>query len=522
MQSSYNPIPAYLTLSQLGRLIKANLNELFHPGVWVVGEISRISVKTGHWYLELVEKEPGQNLPGASINAVIWRSQAERILTTLGFQLKAGLKILCYVRLDFYAPYGRISAHIQKINREFFLGELALAKEKNFLALKKMGCLGRNNAISCPQIPLRIGLIASNSSEGYKDFIGELEKSRFPFRVKFYDALMQGLKCPESIIRGLKLLSVHEDDPPDLIFIVRGGGSKVDLAPFNDLQMNKAISFCPVPVICGVGHEGDHHLADDFSSHSFKTPTAAAAFLVETVSIIKVELDSYQKELSQPFFSRYHLLFNDIRQKNNRLRDYAKLIRVKGEEIAFWQKIWHEKDWQEKLKNKYFEKLERIVASLENQTITNISRKGLRLNGYYQTWSRIFPRRREQFRSGLGYFKSHIFNRAVFSILLKQKAGKLCNNFKDLSTLVGNNIKIRGKTLQWIKNSIKNVWPKRILKRGFTLIKQEGNYVKSKKIFNSAKEFDIHFHDGPIRVPARTHKCFTEDRGDVNDAERKK
>jgi len=66
----------------------------------------------------------------------------------------------------------------------------------------------------------------------------------------------------------------------DVIMLIRGGGSRTDLACFDAEEIAFAIAQCGLPVFTGIGHEIDRSIADEVAYAAFKTPTACAAALV--------------------------------------------------------------------------------------------------------------------------------------------------------------------------------------------------------------------------------------------------
>jgi exodeoxyribonuclease VII large subunit len=127
---------------------------------------------------------------------------------------------------------------------------------------------------------LRIGLVTSGGSAAYRDFVHELERTGYAFRVAHCDVRVQGAAASRRLVWALRRLAQEE---LDVIVVVRGGGARSDLAPFDTEIVARAITEMPVPVLTGIGHETDRTIADDVAHTSVKTPTAAAALLVELV-----------------------------------------------------------------------------------------------------------------------------------------------------------------------------------------------------------------------------------------------
>ena len=131
-----------------------------------------------------------------------------------------------------------------------------------------------------PEVPLRIGLVASPGSEGYNDFVGQLRASDLAFSVVLFRANVQGAGAPASIARALGRC-VGSDC--DLAVLVRGGGSRGDLAAFDAEPVARAIATLPMPLWTGIGHTGDQSVADIVANRAFVTPTACGQELVHRV-----------------------------------------------------------------------------------------------------------------------------------------------------------------------------------------------------------------------------------------------
>ena len=128
-----------------------------------------------------------------------------------------------------------------------------------------------------PLVPLRVGLATSDGSAAEADFLDELRRSGFAFRVLRADTRVQGSDAPRSIASAIRMLATHR---LDVLALVRGGGARTDLAAFDDEAVARAIAACPVPVVTGIGHEVDTSVADEVAHTAAKTPTACAQLLV--------------------------------------------------------------------------------------------------------------------------------------------------------------------------------------------------------------------------------------------------
>ena len=134
--------------------------------------------------------------------------------------------------------------------------------------------------LALPELPYRLAVITSKTAAGYGDFRRHLLENEegYAFRLDLYEALMQGEQAPASIISAI--LEVQEQ-PYDALLILRGGGSDLDLACFDDPDLAVAIATCPIPVVTAIGHDRDVHIADLVAHTSLKTPTALADLFLD-------------------------------------------------------------------------------------------------------------------------------------------------------------------------------------------------------------------------------------------------
>jgi exodeoxyribonuclease VII large subunit len=136
-------------------------------------------------------------------------------------------------------------------------------------------------------VPLRVGLITSVGSAAYADFMDELARSGYAWRIGVFDARVQGVDAASDVTRGLTTLS---RSGVDVVAVIRGGGAQTDLAVFDSEAIAVAIANCEVPVLTGIGHEIDVSVAD-LVARSFKTPTACAAGLVALIADFAGKID---------------------------------------------------------------------------------------------------------------------------------------------------------------------------------------------------------------------------------------
>jgi exodeoxyribonuclease VII large subunit len=252
-----------------------------YTSIWVSGEVQRLRPsRRGHHYFELIEKGGGDEVL-AKLEAVAWRRDFERIRHSLaadGQELAEGHGIRCRCDLDFYPPFGRLQLVVREVDPTFSLGLLARRRRETLAALEAAGLLELNKDLTLPTLPLDVVLVTSADSAAYHDFVSTLGESGYGFRVLLVHATVQGQAAEGEIASALAAVSGLA---ADCVVLIRGGGSRTDLAVFDSRRVAEAVARCPLPVITGLGHQTDQSIADLVAHTALKTPTKAAERLIE-------------------------------------------------------------------------------------------------------------------------------------------------------------------------------------------------------------------------------------------------
>ncbi len=272
----------YIDLLELQTSIKESIADAFPGKYWVKAEIASWSPRNnGHCYLSLTQSRGGKSV--AEARAVIWKWNYPTLKALFeeqtGQSLQAGITVLVRVQVNFSELYG-ISLYIDDIDTSFTLGQQALERKRNIERLQKDGYMDLQKELALPDLPYRLAVITSHTAAGYQDFRNHLlhNPEDYAFQLDLYEALMQGEQAPASIMAALEEAA---GEGYDAILILRGGGSELDLACFDDYELAIAIATCPVPVITAIGHDKDVHIADMVAHNSVKTPTALADLFLE-------------------------------------------------------------------------------------------------------------------------------------------------------------------------------------------------------------------------------------------------
>ncbi len=289
-------------LSDLQDAIREVLQNNFERPRWVIAEISDIKENfSGHCYLDLVEKDEHSDNLLARARATIWAGSYRMLKpyfeTATGFELAAGIKVMVSATVEYHPVYG-LSLNIKDIDPSYTLGDVERKRQEIISRLEKEGVLQMNKGTSLPEVPQKIAVISSRTAAGYEDFLEQLNNNSYGylFYPVLYPAAMQGEKAEGSIIHALERIFEHEDFF-DLVVIIRGGGSKSDLACFDSYDLAFHVSQFPIPVITGIGHEQDDTITDMVAHTRLKTPTAVAGFLVDRLAAFEAKLNEYSEYL---------------------------------------------------------------------------------------------------------------------------------------------------------------------------------------------------------------------------------
>ena len=276
-----------ITLYDLQRMVRTTVEECFATPLWVSAEISELKVnRSGHCYLNLVEKGNSEGAPRAEARAVIWRNNYTQIdamfREATGSPLSSGIGVLVRVVVTYHEIYG-FSLQIIDLDPNYTLGDVERRRRETIERLKEDGVWDMNRELSLPRPLLRIAVVSSATAAGYRDFMTEIGSSPFNFIVTLFEATMQGEGAEESVVNALSAIAERESDF-DIAVIIRGGGSTSDLALFDSYRIALYVTQMPMAVITGIGHDKDVSVGDMVAHYMCKTPTAVGAFLVDSAT----------------------------------------------------------------------------------------------------------------------------------------------------------------------------------------------------------------------------------------------
>ena len=278
------------TLTELCDEIGDVLSEGLAPSYWVKAEISSLSERGGHMYLDLVDSQkPTANSqqPTAKMRATCWAGNKELLLayfqSETGQTLQPGMAVLVETEIQFHPVYG-LSLSIINIDPSYTLGDIARQRQKTIAQLQTDGLLDAQQLLPLPTLIRRIAVISSPNAAGYEDFANTLHHTPYTFHTQLFAATMQGDSAPKSIIAALEEISqqliANSQQPFDCIAIIRGGGATTDLSCFDNYELCAVCAQYELPIISGIGHTRDVSVLDLVAHEALKTPTAVAEWLI--------------------------------------------------------------------------------------------------------------------------------------------------------------------------------------------------------------------------------------------------
>jgi exodeoxyribonuclease VII large subunit len=304
-----------LSLLELNGLVRELIEVEMPNEYWVEAELSECRESRGHCYMELIERDDHTATPVARASAKCWASKWALVKPyferTTGQQLRAGLKVLLKVYPQFHEAYG-FSWIVTDIDPNFTLGDQARRRQEIIRQLKEEGVFDLQRELRLPLFCLNIAVISSQTAAGYGDFCNQLADSPFTFRTRLFPATMQGEGVEQSIIAALEAVyeanmanmaheshETYKPNPFDCVVIIRGGGATSDMSGFDTLALAENVANFPLPIITGIGHDRDESILDMVSHQRVKTPTAAAAFLIDHAQAVFEALNDAQQRITR-------------------------------------------------------------------------------------------------------------------------------------------------------------------------------------------------------------------------------
>ncbi|MHB1546240.1 MAG: exodeoxyribonuclease VII large subunit [bacterium] len=434
-----------LTVSEFSILLKTTIENAFYA-IRIKGEIS--GLKTNYpsgYYFDLKDES-------AKLKCIIFKSDLRKI----NFDIKDGLSVTVYGRINLYEPRGEYSFIVSEIEPLGY-GELYILFERLKEKLKQEGLFDESHKRAVPFLPETIGIVTSRSGAVLHDMV-KIIKSRFEnVSIVFANAGVQGQNSAAEIAQAIELLNLYGEKirKIDVIIVGRGGGSIEDLWAFNEEVTARAIYNSNIPVISAVGHETDFTIADFVADRRASTPSNAA-------------------EIAVPVKSE---LVRRVETLRNRIKLGA-LNLISGRKAGLSNLIKN----REKISPKRIIQDRKIRVSDLTESLQNLA--GGRINLLRLNVSHLH--KRLLLKSPLNVFKERKLYITLLSDRLKRTAEITISNSKNM-------VKTEIKAL----NSLS---PYNVLKRGYGIVFSEEKKVVSSVLNVKANEnIKIVLNDGSIK-----------------------
>lgn len=454
--------PKVYSLSQVALSIRQALERATGNRSWLIrAEILKISSGIGQKtvYVDLVEETNGDQR--AKMRGVIWASNGARILQTLGSDATAilapGSEIVFTARIEFHERFG-LSLFIENVDLRHMLGEMERRKQATLGRLKELGAFELNKRLPLCAAPQQIALIGSPGTSGFRDFV--MKTLRHPsqrrLNIEVFASPVQGVTAPKSLIQAVKNAALTR---PDLIIIVRGGGSKLDLDCFNDFELCRTISLSNVPIWTGIGHESDLSIVDLVAHSYWKTPTDVGDALIRILDAVTREINDLTALLQQN-------VQNWLEKKERKLNRF-------GSEIQW-----------------------------SSQSIVSRQSSGIRALEMQLNWSakRILQSKKHSID---GLF--HSLEHQAREIILRQRTEIntwLNNPFKEAERYLIH----QSERLESMNRSLTALHPKQTLQRGFAILSHQEKVIPDLVGIDSGDELEIETRAGFARVTVQSVK----------------
>ncbi|OYT15711.1 MAG: exodeoxyribonuclease VII large subunit [Bacteroidetes bacterium 4572_77] len=431
------------------------IRSTFDSTYWVVAEVANVSGSAqGHMYFELVEKQDQQIIAKARAN--LWSYKKSQIIGA--FQditqesIKSGMKLLLQLSVEFHSVYG-LSFQIHDIDPAYSLGELERQRQETIKQLESEGLLDFNKQYVLNEVVRNIAVISSKTAAGYQDFINQLTNNEYgyTFDTQLFKATMQGEKAPKSIFSAIEKID-RSKKYFDAVVIIRGGGSNLDLACFDDYELNARLAQSFFPVLTGIGHERDTSITDMIAHTRLKTPTAVASFIIDRNHQFEGELEN-----SFQFISNYSLDY--IHQQQSLVQQWTDIM-VSNIERKLTQA-------ENQLKSTTF--------LINKGSINLIHENNINLKQQKANLRMASMRYREQQKYEL---KHHISKLTFACTNLQHKQLEFLAHKKQEITNTTNYTEKENNKLNYYKHLLKLSDPQSILNRGFSITRKNGKAIQ--------------------------------------------
>ncbi|MBM7604588.1 exodeoxyribonuclease VII large subunit [Metabacillus crassostreae] len=431
----------YVTVTALTKYIKRKFDVDPHlSDIWIKGEISNFNLHSrGHMYFTLKDEK-------ARIQGVMFAGANK----SLKFKPENGMKVLLRGEISVYEQSGGYQVYVKEMQPDG-IGSLYLAYEELKKNLQKEGLFDSIHKKPIPKYPNQIGVITSPTGAAIRDILTTINR-RFPMaKVILIPALVQGVQAGASVAKAIKTANALET--LDVLIVGRGGGSIEELWAFNEEIVAREIFASQVPIISAVGHETDFTIADFVADLRAPTPTGAA-------------------ELAVPHFNE---LLDRISDRKNRLkRSIQEKITSNRDKLSHYQGSYAFR-YPKQLYQQKEQQLDTIVDRLQKEGRRAITHKK---DSYVALKNRLGNEHpSDQVKRA---------NEAYMSLLKKLN--------REMSSVLTHKTSQFKATI----DKLNALSPLKIMDRGYSIVYQEKQLIKSINQVQSGQMLKVQLKDGQL------------------------
>ncbi|MCK0148987.1 exodeoxyribonuclease VII large subunit [Marivita sp. S6314] len=487
-------MPEY-TVSEVSGAVKKTLESTFGR-IKVRGEVGRVfTARSGHLYYDVKDDK---NV----LACTTWKGQVSQ----LSVVPEEGLEVVVTGRMTSFGGQSKYNLNVDEVT---VAGEGALMAmlEKRKKALAAEGLFDPARKKTLPYLPDVIGVITSPSGAVIRDILHRL-RDRFPRKVLVWPVAVQGANCAPEVARaiaGFNALTPGGALPrPDLLIVARGGGSIEDLWGFNEEIVARAVSASDIPLISAVGHETDTTLIDFVSDQRAPTPTAAAEIAVPVRLELLAWVNDQEARMSRAMLQR-------MQTRDQRLRDLSRALPRPETLLAGpTQRLDLMVDRLPRALTRSVDlrrgRLIEAAASLRPSLLSrSLAEQRRRFDGSAERLAPGLVRVVDTKREALARRADRL---SVTPILrdLAVKEDRLNALTRRLSAAGQTQVRDWRNRLDALDRLRETLGYKETLKRGYAVVRGDGEVVTTRKGAKAAKALEIEFADGSMAVGASAAK----------------
>jgi len=324
----------YIKLSELTALIERVVKDAFaEKTYWIIAEISGLNYyqEKNYYFFDLVEKDETTNALLTSIKANAWGSSVSKIKDferATGQKFTSNIQVLVKVSVEYTVKYG-LKLNFIDIDHSYTIGNLEkqrqetlkklLAENTEHIQLVNGEYITFNKKVPINPVIQHIALISSANAEGYKDFRKVLAENQYKyfFIIDEYLAQVQGESAAQQMVN--RLVEIYESHKPyDAVVIVRGGGTPIDFLHFDSYLLSKAVARFPIPIITGIGHTGNQSIVDLMANNPTIAPTKSAEYIIAHNRSFEEKVINFQRSIiskTNELTARHQIFLNNVNSK---------------------------------------------------------------------------------------------------------------------------------------------------------------------------------------------------------------